>query len=150
MEFWKIEKLAISLVNNELTEEIKLKYYLSLLYLQLLCAGIPAYLWGSKLDNLGVLSYFLGGIVATIYIIKINEVNKKIDDKNIIERLAVLSFPAFLQSIVLYWILYFTVVSIYTALKIEIFLYVFRLLGFPFYYWFGFELIRKALVKRKA
>jgi hypothetical protein len=146
----RLNELASLLIANELTEKDKIKYYLAAIYLQLAATGVPAYFWGIKLDNIGIVSYAIGAIVATTCLLTINNVNETIDGKNIIERLAVLSFPAFLQSIVLYWVIYFGVTIIYITTKIEIFLFIFLLIGLSFYFWFGFELIRKALKKNSV
>lgn len=141
----RVSKLAKALLADELTEKDKIKYYLAAIYLQLIAAGVPAYFWGFKLDNVGVFSYLIGAVVATLCVFTIKNVNDGIDGKYIIERLAILTFPAFLQSIIAYWIMYFGITVVYLLTKLEIGFYLFGLIGLPFYYWYGFELIRKAL-----
>ena len=142
-----VNRLAKSLVAGELNESEKIKYYLAAIYLQLINAGIPAYFWGSKLDNVGAVSFGLGAIVATLCIVTIKNVNDKIDGRNVIERLSILSFPAFLQSIALYLVVYLGITALYVVTGVQSIYFIFSLLGLSFYYWVGFELIRKALMK---
>jgi len=148
MIFWKTENLAKELVNTRLTERNKIQYYLAVIYLQLISSAIPSYFWGSKLDNSGLFSYFLGAVVATYCILRIFQINKRIDGRNLIERLAILSFPAFLKSTILYWIIYFAFSVIYAITHNMIIFQVFSFFILSFYYWFGFELIAIALKKQ--
>jgi hypothetical protein len=148
MIFWKTEQLANELVNTKLTERNKIQYYLAIIYLQLISSAIPSYFWGSKLDNLGLFSYFLGAVVATYCILRIFHINKEIDGRNMIERLAILSFPAFFKSTILYWIIYFAFSVIYAINHNMMIFQVFSFLILPFYYWVGFELIAIALQKQ--
>ena len=148
MIIWKTEKLAEQLVNTRLTERQKIQYYLAGIYLQLIGVAIPSYFWGSKIDKLGLVSYALGAGIVTYSIQKIFKINKDIDGKNIIERLAVLSFPAFLKTTILYWVIYFVFLFIYEITNNILIFQFFCFVILPFYYWFGFEIIASALKKQ--
>ncbi len=148
MIIWQIDKLADALVNGRITENIKIRYYLALIFLQIVGTAIPAYLWGSKIDKLGLVSYILGAGVASYYVIRIFHINNGIDGENIIERLTILSFPAFLKSTLLYWALYFVFSIIYVLTENMVIFQVYAFLILPFYFWFGFELIANSLKKQ--
>ena len=150
MNLFDIDKLAKSLLNKELTEVVKVRYYLANIYLQLLSSSIPLYLWGKKLDVYGLISYGLGAIVATFCVISICEVNKEIDNKYILERLVILGLPAFFYGIVLYWVLYFVALLAYSILEKEIIFQIFTMFGMPFYFLYSFGKIRTVLMKYKA
>lgn len=147
MNLLDINKLAKSLLNDELTEVVKVRYYLANIYLQLISVAIPMYLWGMRLDLIGLISYGLAAIVATFSVISICEANKEIDNKNILERLVILGFPAFLYGIIVYWALYLAVGVAYAILEKEIIIKVYALIGLPFYYWYALGMIRTALKK---
>lgn len=149
MYFLDVENLSKSLLKNELSEFEKTKYYIAALYLQLLNIGLPAYFWGFKLDSLGLISYILAALVGTYCIIAICRVNDKIDGKNIIERLVVLGFPAFIRALVLYWLLYFILAVVAYNIGQDVILRFFGFAGMPFFYWVGFEQIRINLIKAR-
>ena len=150
MIFWNVDRLATSLIEDSLSENEKVNYYLALVYLQLLGSAIPAYFFGTKLDELGIFSYLICAVIATASINSILTTNNRIDEKNTIERLAILGFPAFFKATFVYWCLYFLFSVIYWVTKnMNIFL-VFSYLGTPFYFWLGFYYIRKSLMKNIA
>lgn len=150
MIIWNVDRLATSLINQTLSEKEKVNYYLALIYLQLLGTAIPAYLFGTKLDKLGIISCLICAVIATASINSISAINMKVDGKNTIERLAILGFPAFFKCTVIYWCLYFLFSILYWLThNMSIFL-VFGYLGTPFYYWLGFHYIRKSLMNNIA
>jgi hypothetical protein len=150
MNLFDIDKLTKSLLNEELTEVVKVRYYIATLCLQLISSAVPLYLWGMRLDAFGLISYALGAIVATLSIISICEVNKEIDNKYILERLVVLGFPAFFYGIILYWVLYFAVIFAHAILEKDMTFHIYAIVGLPFYYWYVFNKIRTALIRNKT
>lgn len=145
MIIWKIDLLASKLLNSELTEKEKIRYYLALIYLQILSTAIPAYLWGSKIDTIGLLTYGISAAIATFMIMSIFCINAEIDGENLIERLVILGLPSFVRSTVAYWSLYITFPVIYWITNSINLFNIFAYLGAPFYYWIGFEFIRRTL-----
>lgn len=148
MIFWKIDLLANKLLNSELTEKDKIKYYIALMYLQILSVAIPGYLWGSKIDVKGILTYGISAAIASVMITSIYYINAKIDGKNVIERLVIMGLPAFIKSTVIYWSLYIAFSVLYWVTKSMNLFNIFSYLGTVFYYWIGFELIRRSLKKK--
>ena len=150
MIFWNVDNLATSLINGKLSEREKVRYYIALIYFQLIATAIPTYFFGSQIDGLGLIPYLICAVIATTSINSISDTNRKIDGENIIERLAILGFPAFIKATVIYWFLYIVFsVIFWVTNNMNIFL-LFSYLGIPLYYWLGFDFIKKSLIKKIA
>ncbi|KZN39314.1 hypothetical protein N480_00365 [Pseudoalteromonas luteoviolacea S2607] len=147
MYFWNLKSLAKELIEDNIHDWQKVKYYLATLYLGLFSQGVLAYFIGWRLDALGFASYIPAAFIVYFYVAKIYNSTKSIEGKiSPLELFVVLGFPATMRATVGFWVIYFVLLLLYGILETSYtYLAIFHFALVPVYYWYFFHCIEKSI-----
>jgi hypothetical protein len=146
MTFWNVNKLAVALKREELSEWNKTKYYIATLFLQMLLGAVSSFYFGWGGDFRAVIATILAALLSYFCILGIYKSCEKHEEISILEALTVLGFPVSVMLQVFYWGTYLVMLSAFNASLVsqDVFAQVFLIL-IPVYSVLFFALINSAI-----
>ncbi|MDJ0591745.1 MAG: hypothetical protein QNJ72_17400 [Pleurocapsa sp. MO_226.B13] len=112
MELWNIDKAVNAIKNETLSEWEKAKYYIGWIVLQLILSAANEMVRRPHFGVIGVVSYSLAAFVGIVGVTACFNVNKKRDNKNFLERVAIIGLPLNIRISVLFWAIYILLFNI--------------------------------------